>query len=221
MPNQPFTYDTETELSAVNSILAAIGQSPVTRIFNNDKRELSFVNPEVSFAYHLLQEVNTDVQNEGWCFNREEHYELKPDGDQEFKIPDNVLRMDVSHGQIWRTTDVVRRDGKLYDKLHHTDKFTRPMCFDMVWKFAYEDLPSVFKRYITLRASGRAATQMVANPELVQLLGSQEAQARAACVEYEANQGDYTFFGTPPGTGYNSFQPWNALNRGYGGMGIY
>ena len=90
------------------------------------------------------------------------------------------------------------RQGRLYDKLNHTDKFDplKAIYFNIVWKWDYEDLPSVFKRYITLRASGRAATQLVTNPQLVQLLATQEAQARAACMEYECNQGDHTFFGT-------------------------
>ena len=125
----------------------------------------------MSFAYHLLQEVNVDVQNEGWVWNREEHYELLPNSLGKIVIPENVLRMDVSMGQIWRMTDVVRRNGVLYDKLNHTDVFpNNGILMDITWKWPYEDLPSVFKRYITLRASGRAATQMVANPELVQLL---------------------------------------------------
>ena len=55
------TIDTDTELSAVNSILGSIGQSPIT--------ELNFENPEVSFIYNILTEVNKDVQNEGWHFN--------------------------------------------------------------------------------------------------------------------------------------------------------
>ena len=57
------TIDLDTELSAVNSILGAIGQSPVT--------SLNFENPEVSFIYNILNEVNKDVQNEGWHFNTE------------------------------------------------------------------------------------------------------------------------------------------------------
>ena len=76
----------------------------------------------------------------------------------------------------------------------------KSIYFNIVWKWEYEELPSVFKRYITLRASGRAATQLVTNPQLVQLLATQESQARAACMEYECNQGDHTFFGTPDGT---------------------
>ena len=33
------------------------------------------------------------------------------------------------------------------------------------------------------------------------------------CVEYECNQGDHTFFGTPDNTMYRSYQPYRTLNR--------
>ena len=60
----PNTTDLDTELSAVNSILGSIGQSPITT--------LNFSNPEISYIYNLLKEANTDVQSEGWSFNKEE-----------------------------------------------------------------------------------------------------------------------------------------------------
>lgn len=201
----PTTFNSETELSAVNSILGAIGQAPITK--------LEFENPEVSFVYQLLQECNTDVQAEGWVFNRESHYELIPDSNGYIQIPENVLSMDVSEGQIYRDTDVVKRNGRLYDKENHTDIFTVPLEFDIIWKLTFTDLPTVFKRYITYRASVRAATQLVGNKELAQMLSVQEAFCRASCMEYECNQGDYTFFGTPSNTSYRSYQPYMSLNR--------
>ena len=204
---------TETELSSVNSILGAIGQAPVSRIYNQINGELVYINPEIAFVHQLLKEVDADVQNEGWTFNTEFNYEMLPDDDDEIKIPADVLRLDVSEGQIFRNKDVVRRNGKLYDRYSHTYKFVETINLDFTWKLPYEELPSVFKRYITLRASGRAATQLVANPQLVQLLAQQEAQARAACMEYECNQGDHTFFGTPAGTAYRSYQPYRTLAR--------
>ena len=204
---------TETELSSVNSILGAIGQAPVSRIHNNVNGQLEYINPEIAFIHQILKEVNTDVQNEGWSYNTEFNYEMLPDADMEIRIPPDVLRLDVSEGQVFRTTDVVRRNGKLYDKLNHTYKFSYPVCLDYTWKLEYENIPSVFQRYITLRASGRAATQLISNPELVQLLATQESQARAACMEYECNQGDHTFFGTPAGTVYRSYQPYRTLAR--------
>ena len=204
---------TETELSSVNSILGAVGQAPVSRIYNETNGEFVYINPEIAVVHQLLKEVDADVQNEGWIFNTEFNYEMLPNVDHEIFIPSDVLRLDVSEGQVYRSTDVVRRGGKLYDRYNHTYKFDNLIALDFTFKIPYEELPSVFKRYITLRASGRAATQMVANPQLVQLLATQEGNARASCMEYECNQGDHTFFGTPQGISYRSYQPYRTLAR--------
>ena len=199
------TYEL-TELNAVNSILGAIGQTPVTT--------LDLENPETSFVYQLLQECNRDVQDEGWVFNREDYYPLQANSAGHFVIPANVLRMDVSDNDIFRTSNVVKRDGKLYDKIGHTFEFnTKVIYFDIVWFLPYSDLPSVFQRYITSKASGRAATQLVSNPSLTQLLTAQEAQTRAACLEYECNQGDHNMMDFQPGTAYRSYRPYTALRR--------
>ena len=201
----PNIFNTDTELSSVNSVLGAIGQSPVTK--------LEFENPEISFVYNILMECCKDIQGEGWVFNTERHYPLKLNANNELNIPDNVLRIDITEGQIFRYTDIVRRDGRIYDKMNHTYKFEDPLLFDIVWLFNYEDLPSVFQRYITYKASSRAATQLVTNPQLVQLLNQQEAFARSSCMEYECNQGDYSFMGWPDGTAYRSYQPFQTLVR--------
>ncbi len=193
----------------------AIGQAPITRIFNDENGELVYVNPEVAIIHSLLMEVNVDVQNEGWVWNRENYYPLTPESDGCIYIPNNILRMDRWDNDNVKLTNVVQRDGKLYDKLNRTYQFDQDtsIYYNIVWKWDYENLPSVFKRYITLRASGRAATQMIANPQLVQLLATQEQQARAACMEYECNQADVSFFGTPDGTSYRPFQPYHGLRR--------
>ena len=203
---QETTYDTDSFLAAVNSVLGAIGQAPVQR--------LEYKNPEISFVANIVKEVNNDVQNEGWVFNREDCVEFLPSGiNKTIPIPESILRLDISEGQVYRTTDVVRRQGKLYDKLRHSFEFPAAIKCDVVYLLPFEDLPNVFKRYITYRASVRAANQLTSNPQLAQLLASQEAYSRAACMEYECNQGDYTFFGTPPGTSYRSYQPYRTLAR--------
>ena len=79
--------------------------------------------------------------------------------------------------------------------------------------YPFSDLPNVFQRYVTYRAASRAATQLVSNPQLVQLLQTQEAQARASCLEYECNQGGHSFFGGPHETNYRNYQPYQALRR--------
>ena len=202
------TTELDTELSAVNSILGAIGQSPITT--------LNFTNPEISFIYNILNEVNKDVQNEGWHFNTERHVKYTPDSSGKIAIGNDILKMDVTDGWTKRNYDVVKRNGNLYDKLDHTDDWSElsdGIDLDIVKLLSFEDLPSPFTRYIIAKASVRAATQLVGNPQLVQLLAQQEALSRATVMEYECNQGNHTMFGLPDDSTYNSYQPWRSLGR--------
>ena len=204
------TIDTETELSAVNAILGAIGQSPITSI------DAGSANPEVAFVYNLLRDANVDVQSEGWHFNTEKHKEYTPDATTgKIVIGSDILQMDVSKGWTHRHFDVVKRDGYLYDKFDHTDNWSdyTSVDLDVTILFTYEDIPSVFKRYIIARAATRAATQLVGNPQLAQLLQQQEGLARAACMEYECNQGNHTMFGLPEDSVYTGYRPWTTLRR--------
>ena len=200
------TIDNETELSAVNSILGAIGQSPVTT--------LVFDNPEISFIYNILRDSNVDVQNEGWHFNSEKHISYTPDSTTgKIAVGNDVLKMDVTDGWVKRQYDVVKRNGYLYDKYDHTDDWSTlsEILLDIVRLLKFEDLPSVFQRYIIARASRIAATQLVANPQLVSLLQQQETLTRASCIEYECNQGNHTMFGLPEDSTYTSYRPARTL----------
>jgi len=202
------TIDTDTELSAVNSVLGAIGQSPVT--------SLVFDNPEISLIYNLLRDANVDVQSEGWHFNTEKHVTYTPDSTTgKIVIGSDILKMDVTEGWSKKKYDVVRRDGNLYDKYDHTDDWSdvTEILLDITKLITFDDLPQVFKRYITYRASRVAATQLVANPQLVQLLAQNEAFARASLLEYECNQGNHSMFGFPEDSSYTTYQPWRNLRR--------
>ena len=208
------TFQTDNELSAVNQILGAIGQSPVT--------SLDYENPEISFVYQILQECNRDIQNEGWVFNRERYVEVTPDQNNEIVIPNNVLRMDLQGEYYRRTTDTIWKEGKLYDKIQHTCKFDQQhnlvntngqVVMEVVYLYPFDELPPVFRRLVIYKASVRAASQLVQNPQLVQMLSINEQMARAAVMEYECNQGDYSMMGWPDGTSYVPYAPFRALQR--------
>jgi len=199
------TIDIDTELSAVNNILGAIGQSPITT--------LNFDNPEISFIFNLLRDANVDTQAEGWHFNTEKHVRFAIDANGKIAIGNDILSMDLHDNQARRTSNLVRRNGFLYDKQDHTDVFTADLDLDVVRLYNFEDLPIVFRRYITYRAARQAATQLVANPNLVKLLQGQESLARASLMEYECNQGDHSMFGFEDDTAYQTYQPWRNLRR--------
>ena len=189
----PSTTLTDTELSAVNSILGAIGQAPISALptdYVGDNTEY-YQNPEIALIYNILTEVNKDVQNEGWHFNTEDHVKETLDSDGVITLPSDALRYDFH--------DAWDRKGDYY--------------IDIVRLVAFDNLPNVFQRYITHKASVRAAAQMVSNPTLVQLLQQQEVMARAACIEYDTDQGDHNFMGFDHGTSYRTYQPHIALRR--------
>ena len=199
------TIDLDTELSAVNSILGAIGQSPLTT--------LNFDNPEVAMIFNLLRDANVDTQAEGWHYNTEKHVKFAIDTNGKIAIGNDILSMDLHDNYTRRTKDLIRRGGFIYDKMEHTDVFTEDLDLDIVRLYNFEDLPIVFRRYITYRASRVAATKLVAIPQLAKLLAQQEALARAALMEYECNQGDHSMFGFDEGSTYQTYQPFRNLRR--------
>jgi hypothetical protein len=132
------TTNSAQELPAVNQILQSCGQAPVTT--------LDQTNPDVAIAYSTLLQVSQEVQAEGWSYNIEYDYEFTPDTNNEILIPNNVLQLDLA--PEYTTMDVVRRNGKLYDKVEHTYAFTDKVKCDVVWLFDWVDLPTPIQDYI-------------------------------------------------------------------------
>ena len=206
----PFpTTNATQELPAINQILSSCGQAPVTT--------LDQTNPDVAIAYDTLLQVSREVQAEGWTFNKEYHYEFTHNTDDEIEIPNNVLQIKLTENVANMDFDGIRRSGKLYDRQHHTYKWTdvTPVQCDVVWEFDWVDLPQPIQDFITARASVLTSQRIIGDPEQYTMLQQQEAFTRALALEYETQQGQYTFFGHPQGQQnyYQSYQPYQALKR--------
>ena len=200
------TTNATQELPAVNQILQSCGQAPVTT--------LDQTNPDVAIAYQTLLEVSREVQAEGWSFNKEFHYDMTPDTNNEIVIPNNVLQIDLTDNSANMDKDVIRRNGKLYDKANHTYTFTEKVECDITWLFDWVDLPKPIQDFITARAASIVSSRIVGDGNQYQILQQKEAFNRAMAMEYECNQGDYTFFGHSGNTNrYTSYKPYNALYR--------
>ena len=200
------TTNATQELPAVNQILQSCGQAPVTT--------LDQTNPDVAIAYQTLLEVSREVQAEGWSFNKEYHYDMTPDTNNEIAIPNNVLQIDLTDNAANMGKDVIRRSGKLYDKVKHTYTFTEKVECDITWFFDWVDLPTPIQDFITARAAAIVSSRIVGDGNQYQILQQKEAFARAMAMEYECNQGDYTFFGHSGNTNrYTSYKPYTALYR--------
>ena len=114
----------------------------------------------------------------------------------------------------YKHMDVIRSNGKLYDKEEHTSVFTEKIECDVVWLFDWVDLPRPIQDYITSRAASITVSKIVGDQNLYQMMQQKEAYARALALEDECNQGQFTFFGHPQGGNYyNSYKPYRALQR--------
>ena len=200
------TTNATQELPAVNQILQSCGQAPVTT--------LDQTNPDVAIAYQTLLEVSREVQAEGWSFNKEYNYEMTPDTNNQILIPSNMLQIDLSQNAANMDKDVIKRSGKLYDKANHTYTFTDKVECDITWLFDWVDIPTPIADFITARAASTVSSRIVGDGTQYQILQQKEAFTRAMAMEYECNQGDYTYFGHSGKTNtYTGYKPYTALYR--------
>jgi len=204
IPSSP----TKEQLTAVNEILMSVGQAPVTKLENT--------NPDVALAFETLTNVSREVQAEGWTFNKEYHLNsFVPDSTtKEIEIPSDVLQVDLSNHHANKSHDAVQRKGKLYDRQNHTYKWETTPTVDVVYLNDWGDLPKPIADYIVARSATIFSTRLVGDTTQYQLLREKEDYMRANAMEYECNQGGFTYFGAPEGGNfYVSYEPYNALYR--------
>jgi hypothetical protein len=197
-----------TKLQAINQMLSGIGQAPVV--------SLDISNPEIALAESILDAVNREVQGEGWHFNTEVNYPFTADINGQIAVPTNVLQLSDNKYSNTQKYQTVLRDGKLYDKIGHTFTFTpgNTIKCDVVWFFSYEDLPQVFKDYITQRATRVFAGRALGSQEMVTFNAQDEANLRANCIAYDTGTSDVNIFGVESGQNfYVSYTPFRAIAR--------
>ena len=186
----------------------SVGESPVNT--------LQTQSPEVAIAQNTLRQICREVQSEGWMYNTEYEFPFVVDTNDEVLIPPTVLRLDVNRYKHQDEYDVVKRDGKLYDRYSHSFKFKDldTLFCDIVWFFDFDDIPQVFRDYIAARSSRIAVGRMVADEKSAKLLAADEAQLRALAVEYDTQQAGYNVFqGTDFRNPYTAYKPFQAVSR--------
>ena len=207
----PVTYNYTVNISQTISSRTLTQSKVETRVETQ-------ANPDVAIALNTLREVSREVQSEGWTYNKEFDYELTPDSNDEITIPDNMLQVDLnisSKRSGNRQFDSIIRGGKLYDRIKHSYKWTDESVYvDVLWYFEWEHIPDVIQAYIVARAATIVSSRIIGDGNQYQMLQQKEAYTRAMALEYECNQGDYSFFGEPQGENYyNSYKPFHSLQR--------
>ena len=205
----PVTYTYTLNISQTVSERSLTQNKVTTRVETQ-------TNPDVAIALNTLREVSREVQAEGWSYNTEFDYKITPDSNNEIRIADDVLQMDLNGGYPENIEkDAIFRGGKLYDKKAHSYKWTAETVYvDIVWYFDWESIPQPIQAYIVARAAAIVSSRIIGDSNQYQILQQKEANTRSQALEYECNQGDYSFFGSPShGNFYRPYKPFHTLQR--------
>lgn len=175
------TYlDAQSELDAINDLLAAIGEPPVNSL---DEQHADLKN-----ARRILHSINKTVQSTGWTFNIEEGATLRPEVNS-LQIPylQTYLRMTGAGGAGIYTN----RGGFVYDRTANTDEFTGPITVDLVRARDFYEMPTCFRDLIVSMAAARFNRNFFGSQEVAADLNSEIAAHRIACNEFEMDYGRY------------------------------
>lgn len=159
-----------TALDAVNLMLKSIGQGAINSL-------TSSASVDAENAKNSLAHTSREVQSRGWFFNREYDYPLQADSAGNLVLPDNVLKINVNpcYGNF------VQRGASLYDVDNHTATFTPGLKIkaEIVWHFAFDQLPHSARQYIGRRAGREFQIGAVGSDLLYKFTREMEDEALA------------------------------------------
>ena len=177
-----------TELDAVNIILGAIGEAPVSTLAGT-------LPVDVSVAYACLTELRKRILSSGWNCNTEDDVQLALDGSNHAVIPPTALKVTLSDGDAGRSTyDIVQRGTQLYDKKNHTYVFTRAPKCNIVYLLTWDELPEQLRAYVALKAARVNQSRTIGSPELAGFTQMDEMELLVIWREADADGAKYNLF---------------------------
>lgn len=148
-----------SELEAVNIMLSAIGEAPVSSLENSSLED-------VTVAKNILNETIVDVQTVGYNFNSEYNYQIIQDTDGFLNVPNNAVYVDVSNRGSSIGKDLILRGERLYNREKHTFVFSESVYVDMTLILPWDDIPQYARRYITIKAARRFQNRVLGATDL-------------------------------------------------------
>ena len=178
-----------SRLDAVNTILTASGESPVS--------SLSDTTADSANAESVLTEVLRDVQSEGWHFNTEKDVPFTPDSTKEITLPANIAQIDLSQSDSSQV-DLVQRGVRLYDRKARSYKFQRVVKCDVVYLLPFEELPETARRYVAVRAARVFHDRFIGSETAHRFTAEDEYRSRAALSAANTSNEDCNIFTSNP-----------------------
>jgi hypothetical protein len=173
-----------TKLDAVNTMLSAIGEAPVS--------SLSSGLIEAEIAETILNTVDREVQSMGWHFNTDLNKSFAQTTAGEISLPADILRADSTLKA--NAPNLVQRGLKMYDRTNHTFIVGTDVALDVVVQLDFDDLPEVAKRYVVLRATRVFQDRVVGSDTLHGFQKEDENMAFMELKDFDKAADDHNIF---------------------------
>lgn len=180
----PAPITLSSRLDAVNTILRASGEAPVSTLVG--------ATLDVANAGNVLDETIREVQSEGWTFNTEDGVEFSPDSGGLINLPQNVLAVDFDDD----AADIkpTMRGLKVYDLKNHTYTFAKKVKGSVIYLLDWDELPEKARRYITIRAARIFHDSFVGDEKSHAFSYDDEIKARIGFVVENSENADANIF---------------------------
>lgn len=177
-------------LKAVNSILSALGEHPVTSV--------EAKSPTLAVVLPKLDDARLQVLLGGWWFN-EYPVTFYPDSQGEIAAPTTLLSF-VPNARI----RIVQRGRKFFNAADRTFLFPGPISGVMTQDIPFEELPESVAQYVMYSALVIAYATDIGFEEVVKLWSGLAGQAQVAMEAEHIRQMKYTI---------KSSKRWSNLRR--------
>ena len=174
-----------TELEAVNTILATIGEAPVTSLAGTPN-----AITDSALAEKTLDEIRIDVCAEGWSWNIKKDVDISPNASNVYVLPAGTLSVQFSPNQ-YPDSRYVLRGLRIYDRIRHRFDFGAVNnsetlhAAQVIEALAWDQLPHAAQQYVMVRAARIFSDRYVASSVVFTYTVADEDQARVLLMRAE------------------------------------
>lgn len=190
-----------SKLSAVNTLLAIIGEAPVNSL-----------NPpltgDASLADQVIDEISREVQGSGWSWNTMLYDSIPLDATSgQSQLPSNTLAVRFNP-LSYPTQRFVLRGLRLFDRVKNTYDLrtslgvgmtgnTSDLVAEIVEELPWDNIPETGRRYIMIRAGRIFANRAVTSASIESYTAEDEEKALQTLKRTEDMAQNYNFISGP------------------------
>jgi hypothetical protein len=190
-----------SKLSAVNTLLAIIGEAPVNSLN-------APLTGDASLAERTLDEISREVQGAGWSWNTMLYDSIPLDASTgQSQLPSNTLAVRFNP-LTYPSQRFVLRGLRLFDRIRNSYDLrgsfgvavignTSDLVAEIVEELDWDSIPETGRRYIMIRAGRMFANRAVTSASLEAYTGEDEERALQILKRTEDMAQNYNFISGP------------------------